>query len=157
MTLNMNQFEMQPVAGDISLPHSGMIISAAVASSESTQITPGQAVKIDSSAAYGGVPQVLALTANTQESFGIVVRNLKQPYFTAGQPLELAMNNAVIWMTAGVAINPGQFVEFIYTTKKLAVNTGVNPSIGRALDKSSGNGSLIRVLVQVPHSESSSA
>lgn len=157
MTLSMNQFDMQPVQGDLSLPRTGTVITAAVSANENGVFVAGQAVKIDPAAPYGGVPQMLALTANTQESFGVVIRQLKNTQFSSGVPFELAMNNSVIWMTAAEAINPGQFVEFIYTTNKIKTNTGVNPYLGKALDKSTGDGSLIRVLLQVPLNESPSA
>lgn len=157
MTLSMNQFEIQPVAGDLSLPRTGMVISAEVSSSESGAILPGEAVKIDTSAPYGGVPKVLKLTANTQAPFAVAIRNLKNATFEANDPLEIAMRNSIIWMTAGAAINPGSWVENVYTTGKVITNTGTNPTLGTALDKATGDGSLIRVLIQAPETESPSA
>lgn len=158
MTLSMNQFAIEPIAGDLSLPRTGMVISGQIAASESTNVVPAQAVKLDTTAPYGGVPQVLAMTADSDPVFAIVIRNLKNAFFVANDPLELAQRNSVIWMTAGAAMNPGTFVRFAYSTKKVvAAATGNYSIIGSLLDKATADGTLVRVLLQVPEVESTTA
>lgn len=158
MTLSMNQFTIEPVAGDLSLPRTGMVISGQVAASESTSIVPAQAVKLDTSAPFGGVPQVLAMTADSDPVFAVAIRNLKNPSFVANDALELAQRNSVIWMTAGAAMNPGVFVRFAYATKKVvAAATGNYSIIGSLLDKATADGAVVRVLLQVPETESTTA
>lgn len=145
--MEMNQFNISQVQGSLDLQN-GVVLSCVVDAAETTQIVAGQAVKLATTG--GGTPKVLALTANTQGTFGFVVRNLKDVSRGAGETLEVAIKGSVMYMTAGEAINPAQMVEVVYTTNKVIVSDGVNPIVGMALDKASADGDLIRVLIETP-------
>lgn len=143
MTLNMNQFAMQPVAGDTDLVKSGFAFSAQVASSVTTPLVPGQAVKVEDSA--GGVPKVLALAANTDTAHGVVMRNNKDISYAALTSLEIASWGSTIWMTAGGAIARFGKVEVVAATSKVIASAGTNPVFGIAFDKAAADLDLIRV------------
>jgi hypothetical protein len=148
MTLNINQFAMSTVQGQMDLQFNGSVISAQVDSTQATNLVAGQAVKLVDSA--GGVPKVVGLAANTDSTFGYVIRNLKDVDFPAYAQLEIALQGSVMYMTAGAAIARGASIEVVYTTNKVITNAGVNPVAGYALDKAAADGDLIRVYVLTP-------
>ncbi len=151
MTISPNQFAMQTVQGDLDLQFLGGVITVQVSANQATALIAGQAVKLEDSA--GGVPKVLALAANTESSFGFVVRNLKDQTFPAGSLMEVALQGSVMQMTAGAAIARGAKIEVVNSTKKVITNAGTNPVAGFALDKAAADGDLIRVWVLTPSYE----
>lgn len=158
MTLNMNQFGPEPVAGDITNAGTGMVISAQVSPSAGSAVVAAEALKLVSTSSAAGVPVVTPVTALTDVIYCVAIRSLKNATFTAGKPLEIAMRNTIIWMTAGAAIDAGKFVEYDYTTKKVKVNTTIGrDAIGIAQNKVTADGDLIRILLSVPNTESISA
>ena len=66
--VDINSFKITPVQGQVDLQFAGSVISARVKSDEVTALIAGQPIKLVDSA--GGVPEVTALTANTQQAFG---------------------------------------------------------------------------------------
>lgn len=146
--LTINQFDMAPVPGQLDLETQGNIITGQVDAAQVTPLVPGQAVKMATTS--GGVPKFLSLAANTDQTFGFVVRNLKDASDAAYANFEVALNNSVIWLVAGAAITRGAAVEVVASTSKVITSAGVNPVVGTAFDTASVNGDLIRVLVQVP-------
>lgn len=149
MTQYTNQFAQTAEQGFLDL-QSGMnnIIECQVSASESGSLIAGEAVKMEDSA--GGLPKVLALTANTDATFGFVVYNGKDTSFEAKESLSVAIKGTVMWMVAGAAIARGAAVEVVYTTKKVITSAGINPRVGFALDKAAADGDLIRVYVETP-------
>lgn len=148
MTLNINQFAMSTVQGQMDLQFNGSVISAQVGPDVVTALVAGQPVKLIDSA--GGVPKITPLTANTDSAFGYVIRNLKDQNFPADQPVEIALQGSVMYMTAGASIARGVAIEVVYTTNKVITNAGTNPVAGFALDKAAADGDLIRVYVLTP-------
>lgn len=146
MALYSNQFNITQEQGAIDL-QGLQVLSCIVKSDESAALVPGQAVKLADVA--GALPVVTTLTANTQESFGFVVSNIKKDSFAASERVEVAIGGAVLYMTAGGAIARGAKVEVVYTTKKVITTGGTNPVVGIALDKAAADGDLIRVLIKV--------
>lgn len=150
MILNPNQFALTTVQGQRDLGVQGNTISCRVNASESTALVAGQAVKLSDVA--GGVPVVTALSANTDFTFGFVLRNPKDQNFAANDRVEIAINDTVVYMTAGAAIARGAYVEVSNAAKKVITSAGVNPIVGFALDKAAADGDLIRVYIQTPSS-----
>lgn len=144
----INQFDMAPVAGQGTMIAPGMTLSCQVDSAQATNLVSGQAVKLSTTA--NGVPQVISLAANTDKALGFVLRNLKDAAFIPGAPLEIAITDSIMWMTAGGAITRGGNVEVVYTTNQVIASAGVNPIIGLTLDTAVNVGDLIRVLVKTP-------
>lgn len=156
-TLSMNQFTIQPVAGDVTNAGSGMTLSAQIYGSESSPAVAAQAMKLVATSSAAGVPVITALTSVNDAAYCVIIRSLKNATFPAGSPVEIAMRNSIIWMTASEAINAGVFVEVNYATGKVRNCTGTHPSIGIAQNKVTADGDLIRVLLDVPQNESPSA
>lgn len=146
--LILNQFDMAPVTGQGTMIAPGETLTCSVDPSQSTPLVAGQAVKLSTTA--NGVPQVIALAANTDKSFGFVLRNLKDQSFSADNPLEIAITDSIMWMTAGAAITRGGSVEVAFATNTVIASAGVNPIVGIALDTATTNGDLIRVLIKTP-------
>jgi len=150
---NINQFQITPTFGDLDLQGGGgSVFTAAADSSVVTALVAGQPVKIVDSA--GGVPKVVALAANTDETLGFIKRNVKDQSYAAGELLELAGRDSVIWLVSNAAIARGAKLEVVYNANSGAgaviTSAGTNPIIGRALDKATASGQLIRVLLDTP-------
>jgi len=151
MTLAINQFAQSQVQGALDLEGFGSnVITAQVDAAQSTPLVAGQAVKLATTG--GGVPKVIALSANTDATFGFVVRNLKDANFPLSSNVEIALFGSIMYMTAGGAITRGASVEVSYTTNKVVTSGGTNPVIGFAYDKAAADGDLIRVYIQAPFS-----
>lgn len=148
MTINSNQFALEPVQGEVDMTVQGQVVSAQVYASESANLVAGQAVKLRDDAS--GIPTVTACTANTDLVFGFVVRNPKDIDYAPGDRLEVALAGALVYMTAGAAIARGAAVEQVFSTKKVITSAGLNPTVGMAFDKAAADGDLIRVLIDTP-------
>jgi len=122
------------------------IISCQVDSSVTTQIYPGQAVKIVA-ATTGGIPKVAPCTANADSAIGFAVFNVKDVQYTAGQNLEVAMFGSVVWCWATGAITQMARACLDYTYVGGVQATGSTATVmGWALDGCSAAG-LIRVMI----------
>lgn len=148
MPLNPNQFKQDVVAGQQDLSFVGSVVSCQVKTGESTALVAGQSVKIVDSA--GGVPKVTARAANTDGTFGVIIRNLKDQTFPAESAVEVGLKGTVVYLTAGAAIARGAAVEINYDDDKVIANAGVNPVVGFAYDKAAADGDLIRVYLECP-------
>lgn len=108
-TLSQNQFDQQTVVGMVDLKVGPTnVIAAQVDSSVTTQIFPGQAVKIVANT-KGGIPKVAPATGKADSVIGFARFNQKDIQYVAGQNLEIAMWGTVIWLFATGAIT--QFTE----------------------------------------------
>lgn len=147
-----NQFAQSVVVGQIDLPYEYNTISAQIDVSETGTLYPGQAVKIVDSA--GGVPKVVACSADTDLVFGFINYNFKNPYFLAGYPCEISQDGNVMWLMAADAIARGAQV----VSKCSTTIGGVGPTsgsggeniVGFALDKASVAGTAIRIKLAAP-------
>lgn len=146
--VGINQFGMTTEQGVVDLNQAGFVIAAQISGSEAGTLVAGQAVKRVNS--LKKLPEVTALTSNADEVFGFIAYNQKDAAYTAGEPIEVALENTVMYMTAGAAIAAGAPVEVVYTTSKVITNAGVNPVAGFALDRASADGDLIRVVITPP-------
>lgn len=146
MSINSNQFALEPVAGEVDMTVTGQVVSAQVYESEASALVAGQLVKLVDSAS--GLPIVTARTADTDPIFGTVIRNAKDQSFAAGKRLEVALAGSLVWLTASAAIARGAMVEMVESTDKVRTATGAYPVVGMAFDKAAADGDLIRVLRQ---------
>jgi hypothetical protein len=148
MTQLQNQFKQSVEKGQVDQRMGPGTISCQVKSDEATALVPGQAVKIVDSA--GGVPKVTAVTADTDDIFGVVAFTFKDMDFPAGAPVEIvAMRNGVIYMEAGAAIARNAEVQYVVTGQKVITAVSTKRILGRAFDKAA-NGEIFRVVVDLP-------
>lgn len=150
MTLNQNQFSQSGVQGMLDLRFNPQTLACAVDENVGTALLPGQAVKIVDSA--GGVPKVEPCTLDTDDVFGFVNFNHKDQDFDAEAPVEIsAFRGNVMYMTASAAIARGAKVMVVIASNKVALHAGGGQRvIGRALDKATADGDLIRVMIDLP-------
>ena len=150
----INQFALSTVAGQPDLEFTGSVVSARVSVNQATALAQGQPVKIENSGAQG-VPSVLALAANTDKTWGIVLRNLKDAAPGTGAMIEVGRDNTVVYLPASAAIARGAPVEIDYAAFTVKTWAGVNPVIGEAYDQAVNVGDLIRVWLHLPFSTTS--
>lgn len=149
MVQSSNQFAMTQQKGAVDLNGFGSnVMNGEIATAEAATLIAGQAVKMEDSA--NGLPKILKTTADTDDVFGFITRNLKDSDFVAGDRCEVAMDGTVVYMEAGAAIARGVSVEVVAATAKVITAVGVNPKSGITLDKAAADGDLIRVLVKTP-------
>ena len=143
MTQLINQFEMGKEKGQLDLRFNANTFSCRADST----LVPGQAVKLVNAA--GGVPNVTAVTADTDEVFGFVSKSKRRDAIEAGDVVEISLTSNVMYMIAGEAIAPNAMVMYVTASGKVLNATGVTKIIcGRALDKASADGDLIRVYIK---------
>lgn len=145
MTLSPNQFSMTEVQGQLDFLMNNNVIAGQAYASLVTPLVAGQAVKIVNDGT--AIPSFTALAANTDVTFGFVVRSQRNPTFPALQAFELAINDTVMYMTSGAAIARGAQVEVSYADNTVITSAGINPVIGYALDRATASGQLIRVYI----------
>jgi len=143
MTQNVNQFGMSLEKGLLTLSKDNLfdvkIDDASVAT-----IPSGSAVKItDTTDAQITVDLA---TAAADDIFGFVVYESRKNSFAAKDFVRVACIGSVMQMEASAAIARGASVEIVPTGEKVVTRT-TGTVIGRALDKASADGDLIRVLI----------
>lgn len=150
-TQNPNQFSMNETLGSVDQFYAYNTKSAMVDISQSDALYAGQAVKIVDSA--GGVPKVVACTADTDEVFGFINYNIKNIAFYAGDAVEISQNGNVIYLYSTEAIARGVQVVLDITTRggvQAAAGKTGKRIVGYAYDKAANAGVLIRVSLNVP-------
>lgn len=156
-TPNINQFSQTTVAGQVDLEFPGSVVTARVSPNQATALVAGQAVKLDTSTANSGIPNLLATTSNGDTPWGITLRNLKDASFPTLSALEIGRDNTVVHLTASGAITRGALVEIDYAAFTISQSAGINPVIGEAYDASTASGHLIRVWLKLPKGNTDSA
>lgn len=149
MALTLNQFSQSAIQGMMDLQRSKNTISVQIDSSESGTLVAGQAVTRVNSA--GGVPKVIAATTDGDTIFGYIIYDIKNSSFVKGNSCEIATGfDDVMFMTAGGALAPLDYVMPVIASKKVIKATAGKPISGYALDKASADGDLIRVVTSLP-------
>lgn len=151
-TPNPNQFQQSSIVGMLDLRFNPNTVAVMIDVSQSGVLYAGQAVKIVDSA--GGVPKVIACTADADAVLGFINYNIKNIGFSAGDACEISMNGNVQFLYATAAIARGAKV----VSKASQTIGGVGPIsgsggeciVGWAFDKAANAGDLIRVMVQTP-------
>lgn len=149
MSLSINQFAMSPVQGQMDLRFNPGVISGQIDTTSAGSLIPGQPVKMVDSA--GGVPKFVECAADTDDVYGFITYDIKSQLFNAGDRVEVAaMRDNVMYMTASAAIARNAKVMIVVSGSKVATATTGKTIVGRALDKASLNGDLIRVTIDLP-------
>ena len=154
-TQNVNQFAQSAIVGQLDLRDHSNVITCQVDAAQATALVAGQFVKLATTS--GGLPKIIATSANTDSSFGVVVRNLKDQNFPLLSQVEVAQFGSVIFLTSNGAIVRGASVEMVAAAPGQVVTSGgVNPVCGYALD-TGVDGQLMRVVIQSPYAAVDSA
>lgn len=153
-TLSQNQFAQSPFLGMIDMRFPYNTVSVQIDSSQDDDLYAGAAVKIVDSA--GGVPKVVACSAESDECFGFINFDIKTVTFEAGDMAEISQKGNYMFLYATEAIARG-----VQVVLDLATNGGIQAAagetgstiVGYAYDKASAAGDLIRVVLAVPSFE----
>jgi hypothetical protein len=149
MALNINQFIQTPVKGMCDLKFNPSTVSVQIDVSSAGGLVPGQAVKIVDSA--NGVPLVVECSSDADDVFGFINYGIKDQVYNAGMYAEIsAFAGNVMYMEAGAAIARGAKVEIVVSGNKVQTASGVSTVVGRAFDKATASGDLIRVYINLP-------
>jgi hypothetical protein len=141
----LNQFEQSQVKGLLDLGFNANILNAQVKSSSVNTLVGGSAVVLQDEA--GKIMTVDKAGATTDDIIGVVLYEVKKSSFVANDFVRVAFANSVVVMEASAAIAKGADVEVVLSGDKIATKT-TGTTIGRALDKASADGDLIRVLIK---------
>ena len=143
MTQLINQFEMGKEKGQLDLRFNGNTFSCRADS----VLVPGQAVKLVDVA--GGIPNVTAITADTDEVFGFATKSTRRDAIAIGDVIEISCTSNVMYMEAGAAVAVGALVMPVVAGSKVITAAGGTKSvIGVALDKAAADTDLIRVYIK---------
>lgn len=143
MTQLINQFEIGKEKGQLDLRFNANTFSCRADST----LVPGQAVKLVNVA--GGIPNVTAVTADTDEVFGYVTKSTRRDAIAIGDVIEVSLTGNVMYMIAGAAIAPNTKVMYVTASGKVITATGTGKIVsGRAIDKAAADGDLIRVYIK---------
>lgn len=148
---NPNQFAQRSVLGMLDLRFNPNTVAVQIDSSEAGVLYAGQAVKMVDSA--GGVPKVVACTADSDQVLGFLNYNIKNVGYSAGDAAEISMNGNCQFLRATAAIARGaRVVVNVLTIGGVTAVSGSGGEriVGWAYDKASNPGDLIRVMIETP-------
>jgi hypothetical protein len=151
-SLSQNQFAQSPLVGVVDLKVGPTnVVAAQVDVSVSSQIYPGQSVKIVPNT-VGGILRVAPCAANSDACIGFAIFNIKDIQYanglaSSGQNLEVALWGSVIWCYATGAITQGQraCLDVSYVGGVQATGNSATV-VGMAFDGAASAG-LIRVML----------
>jgi len=148
--MSPNQFVQAPFLGMLDLRFNAESVSVQIDSSEAGELVAGQAVKVVDSA--GGIPKVIACSADSDEVFGFINYDIKSKKFVALDKCEISQAGNVMFLQATGAISRGARVTLDLTSvggvAQLVGSSG-DRIVGYAFDKVSG-GQLVRVKLLNP-------
>lgn len=143
MVQSINAFELGKEKGQLDLKFNNNVLSCRTDSA----LVAGQAVKLVNAA--GGIPNVTAVTADTDEVFGFATYAIRKSSLAIGDIVEVSLTGCVMFMIAGAAIAPNTKVMYVTASGKVITATGTGKIVsGRALDKAAADGDLIRVYIK---------
>jgi hypothetical protein len=148
-TLSQNQFAQSPFLGVVDLPYNYNTKSVLMDLTQpaSPLVYAGCAVKLVPNN-NGGVPKVIACTADTDQVFGFINFDIKTRNYAPGAPAQISQSGNVIWLYATGPIAQGSNVTLDVTSQggvTQAVTSSGNSIVGYAYDGAAVGGTLIRV------------
>lgn len=150
--LSQNSFSQGPFLGLVDAQYSYNTKAVQVDSTQgSTPVSAGQAIKYVASA--GGVPKVIACSANSDVCMGFVNYNIKDQSYASYSPCAISQKGNVIYLYSTGAIDRGAQVTLdVSTVGGVAqyVQSSGATIVGFAQDQASAAGQLIRVELTAP-------
>lgn len=150
---SQNQFAQSSQVGMVDLAYNYDTIGAMADVTLVGSLYAGAAVKLVPQGAANSVPRVIGCAANSDEVFGFINYNIKNPSWVANQAMEISQAGNVMYLYATAAITQGTQVQLDLTTNGgVAPKTGSSGAdyVGWALDGAAAAGQLIRVRLAVP-------
>lgn len=140
----MNQLIQTPIKGSISHIVNPVTLSVQIDPNSVSTLQAGDAVRLTQTT---GQTILVDVCAATQDPYGYLIYAVKKNIFTAGDPVEIALTNSVIYLESAGLIRRGDLLEWSPAGHQVAVWGKSNPTSGLALDKVSSAGQLLRVKV----------
>ena len=151
MTLNSNQFNQGPIAGQLDLQVGGLGPAFTLRidpDSAETDIDIVGLKLVDGGANDpNGVPLCDVLAADTEVPFGCRIWTAKQGLLQPGDPVQVSFDGNIQHMSAAAAMNRGALVQLNVLIPGQVVAKTTGALFGRLLDKSFAADDLVRVLV----------
>lgn len=146
MALDLNQFAPnQPIAGlyvyQANLPQ---IHNAVISANQSTALTYGAVVTLDSAVSNADAP-VVKQAAVTDNIFGVVVYSPIKASFAKGERVALARANDIVWLPAAGAIAQGAVLYFNSSNQVTSTATPGNSIIGKAITSAAAANDFVQV------------
>lgn len=146
MALDLNQFAPnQPIAGlyayQANLPQ---IHNAVISANQSTALTYGAVVTLDSSVSNADAP-VVKQAAVTDNIFGVITFNPVKALWTKGERVALARANDIVWLPAAGAIAQGAVLYFNSSNQVTSTATAGNSIIGKAITSAAAANDFVQV------------
>ena len=146
MALELNSFAPnQPIAGlyayQANLPQ---IHNAVISANQSTALTYGAVVTLDSNVANTDAP-VIKQAAVTDNIFGVIVYSPIKASFTKGERVALARANDIIWLPAAGAIAQGAVLYFNSSNQVTSTAPPGNSIIGKAITSAAAANDFVQV------------
>ena len=147
---SMNQFAQSPTRGQPDQMFNGNTISCLIDPAFVGTLYPGSPVK-RIAASRGSAPVVTAVTAETDEVFGFITFDIKNPSFVAGMGANVSIKNNVLYLYATETFNAGTQlqVDLLNNGVKVADDAG-DTIVGWAFDDATATGQLVRVYLETP-------
>jgi len=152
MSLNMNQFSMGPVAGQLDLqtnPNPAVMSVRFDPSNTTDKLGFGVGVVLsDLGSSDSAGPPIVALRAGDGNKIeGVRIFSTKQGEVEGGQVTEIATAGAVVFMKAAGALARGVVVTLDVSADATVKAVGSDTSFGVTLDKATAAEQLIRVRI----------
>lgn len=151
VSLYTNQFKQSNVVGvlDLTTNPNPFVMSAKLDPAITGDVIPGEGVILTDLGASDAVgdPIIDQRSADADAIEGIVIFNNKKATMTGGDIVTIAKKHAVIVMEASAAISRGAKVALVLATPGQVVTLTTEALLGKALDKASAAGDLIRIEV----------
>lgn len=146
MALDLNQFAPnQPIAGlyayQANLPQ---IHNAVISANQSTALTYGAVVTLDSSVSNADAP-VVKQAAVTDNIFGVITYNPVKALWVKGERVALARANDIVWLPAAGAIAQGAVLYFNSSNQVTSTATPGNSIIGKAITSATAANDFVQV------------
>jgi hypothetical protein len=142
---NMNQFSMTALKGKIAAGPNGNTISVQLYAGSVATLYPGDFVTLIDATATTIIVEKAAVTDG---NLMCVLASPKKDSFTALDVFEVALPGSIVNLESAAAIVRGADVEFVISGIKVQTSAGTSTIVGVALDKASGSGKLVRILLK---------
>lgn len=146
MALDLNQFAPnQPLPGlyvyQANLPQ---IHNAVISANQSTALTYGAIVTLDSSVSNIDAP-VVKQAAVTDNIFGVITYSPIKASWAKGERVALARANDIVWLQAAGAVAQGAVLYFNSSNKVTSSATAGNSIIGKAITSCANANDFVQV------------
>lgn len=147
MTQSLNQFGMAPIKGQMAALINPSTLSVQLdPDSSEDYLVPGDNVYVVD---VSGSTITVDKCAADDTGLGFVLYTPKKNKFYPGDSFEIGCYLSIMWLEASAAFDRGVELEFVPTGAKVKEYAGTgNPTVGLALDASTGDGTLVRVFVR---------